>query len=108
MPRKNRLTGSEIRRLRPEKRLVSSLFSLSVTKKGTNDAKVATIVSKKVSQKAVVRNTVKRRMRAALADLSLPNGLSLVITAKKTATNVGLVELKADIAGLIAQLRSGK
>jgi ribonuclease P protein component len=108
MPRKNRLTGSEIRRLKPEKRLISSLFSLSISKATGTDPKVTTIVSKKVSAKAVVRNTVKRRMRALLASAPLPRGLTLVLTAKKPASDASYAEMKVDLAGLIERLHSGK
>ena len=97
MPKNSRLTGSEIRRLKPEKRLNSSLFSLSYTA-STGPGKAACVVSKKVSAKAVVRNTVKRRMRAALrAAAPLPSGMSILLTAKKTAGDSEYSALRDDV-----------
>lgn len=108
MPKTNRLTGSEIRRLKPEKRLNSSLFSLSLSKK-EGAGKVACVVSKKVSAKAVVRNTVKRRMRAALRALTpLPSGVSIVLTAKKSAVEIPYGALRDDVAQLMQRVHSGK
>jgi ribonuclease P protein component len=108
MPKKHRLSGAEIRRLSPEKRLNSSLFSLSASKNAVTGTKVACVVSKKVSMKAVVRNTVKRRMRTALRTVSLPEGLSLILTAKKPAAEAPLATVRDDVASLVERLRSGK
>lgn len=108
MPRKNRLTGSEIRRLKPEKRLVSSLFSLSVTRSEGARSKIATVVSKKVSGKAVDRNTIKRRMRSVLAALDIPQGFALVVTAKKAALGADFSSVTSDLSELVARLRGGK
>ncbi|MBP9757593.1 MAG: ribonuclease P protein component [Candidatus Pacebacteria bacterium] len=108
MPKKTRLTGSEIRRLKPEKRLNSSLFSLSYSA-SDGVGKAACVVSKKVSAKATIRNTVKRRMRAALRDIpSLPGGVSLVLAAKRSTADVAYAELRADLIELIGRVRSGK
>lgn len=109
MPKNNRLKGGEIRRLKPEKRLNSSLFSLSITYTGGESAKVACVVSKKVSMKAVVRNKLKRQMRAALKSaFPLPSGTSLILTGKKPALDVSYGELRDDILALISKLRSAK
>lgn len=59
--------------------------------------------------KAVVRNTVKRRMRTALRTLSpLPEGLSLILTAKKPAAEASFTAVRDDVASLVEKLRSGK
>lgn len=108
MPKKNRLTGSEIRSLKPEKRLNTSLFSLSISKNG-GGTRCACVVSKKVSPKAVVRNRVKRRMRAALLKTApLPPAVSLVLTAKKTAIDADFSAIHEDIVALVHRVRSGK
>lgn len=108
MPKKHRLTGAEIRRLSPDKRLISSLFSLSRTKHEGTTSKVACVVSKKVSSKAVVRNGIKRRMRTALHGVTLPVGMSLVLTAKRQAVDAPYAVIRADVAELIERLRSVK
>ena len=108
MPKKARLTGSEIRRLRPEKRLNTSLFSLSISV-SDGEGKVACVVSKKVSMKAVVRNAIKRRMRTALRSLApLPTGVSLLLTAKKQAVGSPYALVRDDVAQMIQRVRSGK
>lgn len=108
MPKNTRLTGSEIRRLKPEKRLNSSLFSLSYTS-GEAIGKAACVVSKKVSAKAVIRNTVKRRMRAALkAAAPLPAGVSILLVAKKSAADAEYSSIREDVAELLTRIRSGK
>ncbi len=71
-------------------------------------AKAACVVSKKVSPKAVVRNTLKRRMRSALNSCGVPTGASLILTAKKQAVDVPYTALRDDVAELLTRLRSGK
>jgi ribonuclease P protein component len=108
MPKKQRLTGGEIRRLKPEKRLVSSLFSLSYAR-DAGAGKAACVVSKKVSARAVDRNTVKRRMRAALRSLApLPPRVSMVIAAKKAVMTVTYTELRTDLESLVSRIHGGK
>lgn len=103
-----RLSGSAIRRLSPEKRLSTSLFSLTVSKSSGAGA-VACTVSKKVSPKAVVRNRVKRRMRAAVGELlPLPTGKALVFIAKRAAVDAEFETIKAEIAELVARTHGAK
>ncbi len=104
MPKRNRLHGADIRRLTPEKRLSSALFSLSISKT-QGDGQVACTVSKKVSPKAVVRNLVKRRMRAGLrAALPLPTGKSFELIAKKAAAESEYRAICDDIRELMARV----
>ncbi len=59
--------------------------------------------------KAVVRNQVKRRMRAALkAAEPLPTGRALVLVAKKPAAEVAYAAVRKDVAALVQRLHSGK
>src|SRR5687767_14358894 len=102
MPKKNRLSGAEIRRLVPIKRLNSGLFSLSISK-AAGLPKISCVVSKKVSHKAVVRNRVKRRMRAALRELPLPAGTASILSAKPGAATAEYTAIREDIAELIAR-----
>jgi ribonuclease P protein component len=109
MPKKNRLTGAQIRRLSPEKRLSSSLFSLSIAPQEPKEAQIACVVSKKVSQKAVVRNRVKRKMREVLRSLApLPAHTAIVLTAKKQAVDTPYATLRDDVAALIHRARGEK
>ncbi len=108
MPKKHRLTGAQIRRLKPEKRLNSSLFSLSATRTDSETTQIACVVSKKVSAKAVVRNQAKRRMRMALKHATLPSHLSIILTAKKAVVNTSYALIRDDVSALVEKLRGGK
>lgn len=103
MPKHTRLTGAAIRRLPPQKRLNSALFSVSVSGIPHARALAACSVSKKVSPKATVRNLVKRRMRSILSQLTLPHG-AFVFTAKRQSADASFAETKQDLESLVARL----
>ena len=67
------------------------------------DARVGLAVSKAVGG-AVVRNTVKRRLRAILAGLlpSVPPGTGVVARALPAAASVSYAELERDVAAALA------
>ncbi len=62
------------------------------------DARVGFVVSKAVGN-AVVRNRVKRRLRAALAPSlqEFPQGSGLVVRAKPSAANATFADLSGEI-----------
>lgn len=68
-------------------------------RQGDGDApsRVAVVAGRKVGN-AVRRNRAKRRIRAALLDTTLPNGLDLVVTAKSAAVTEPFTVLAADVA----------
>lgn len=107
MPRKNRLTGVEIRGLRSPRRMHGRLFSLTFAALPTGEPRFAFVVSKKVAARATDRNLIKRRCRAALRDAmeGVPAG-SYIFYAKKDAAKATYRELAADIRQLIEGLRS--
>ena len=57
---------------------------------------VSVVVSKKVARTAVLRNRIKRRMRAAAAMVALPKR-AVVMIAKGTATKAHTKEFADDI-----------
>lgn len=73
-------------------------FSLRITSSDT--LKVIISVSKKVSKKAVIRNKIKRRVRAALRNLDLKPRTYLII-AKSGAEDLKGEELKNELFKLI-------
>jgi ribonuclease P protein component len=104
MPKKNRLTGAQIRNLNPGKRLNSGLFSLLLTKGTDKQFQIACIVSKKVSSKAVVRNLVKRRMRAAIRSLpQTPPGMIALLSAKPPTATASYTQIQSDIDTLLSR-----
>jgi ribonuclease P protein component len=108
MQKSTRLSGKEIRVLVPEKRLSSSLFSLIYAKR-TGESRVAFTVSKKVAQRAVARNRIKRLMRDAIKQSEgLPSGYAIVLIAKHTVAQADASEIQEDIYALIQRIRGVK
>ncbi|PIP60831.1 ribonuclease P protein component [Candidatus Uhrbacteria bacterium CG22_combo_CG10-13_8_21_14_all_47_17] len=75
--------------------IYNPLFTLRLRKSGA-DSRVGFVASKKVFKKAVDRNRVKRRMRAALAGLQgeWPEGFDLLFIIKREVMSVAFAELK--------------
>lgn len=70
-------------------------------------ARLAFVVSTKVSKDAVVRNTLKRRMREIVRTV-LPNlakGNDIIVTAKSDAIRMEFAELKAVLLDLLRRQR---
>jgi ribonuclease P protein component len=106
MPKKNRLSGAEIRRIRSPRRVHGALFSLSVAPGELREARFACVVSKKVAAKAVVRNSIKRRCRDILSRemRELPAG-SYILYAKKGAVTARYQDLSEDMSKLFKGFR---
>ena len=102
MPKATRLTHDELKNIRG-KRLQGALFSLLYAPLSGRSSRAAVVVSKKVAAKAVVRNTLKRRARAALQKTlpSLKRPLTLVFQAKQGAAGAPSGAITRDIEALI-------
>lgn len=105
MPRKYSLSGAQIRGLRPKKRLSGALFSLSLSAVASAVPLCATVVSKKVAQRATTRNLIKRRCKHALSRhlSSLTPGIAYVLTARREAAGASYADVVHDIETLIAK-----
>lgn len=105
MPRKYALTNREIRTVRPTRRIHGALFSVAVLPLPSSAAKVAVVVSKKISAKAVERNKIQRRARAALRSVlpQLPPA-GYLFTAKREARTAEYEDVARDIAQLAHKL----
>jgi ribonuclease P protein component len=108
MPRKYRLTGEEIKDL-SGRRFHGRFFSLLVASLSSTHAKCACVVSKKVSARAVDRNLIKRRCRAALSAqiATIESPIALVFSAKREALGAPLSEVKRDVEALLNRLPAG-
>lgn len=84
--------------------MVSSHFSLQVRLSGT--VKVIISVSKKVSKSAVARNTIRRRIRPVMRELSpkLKTGIYLIVV-KPGAEKLKSEELKSELESLVVSRR---
>lgn len=102
MSKKDRLTSSDFRSLKPERRLHGALFSLTLsTLPAGKGAQFACVVSKKVSLKATERNLIKRRCRAAIVMHKKGiTGKALVFTAKRESLKATYQEIEKDISSL--------
>ncbi len=60
------------------------------------DPAISVVVSKKVAKTAVMRNRIKRRMRAGAQRVSLPK-LAIVMVAKSPAVQATVTELTDDM-----------
>lgn len=105
MPKKYRLSGEEIRKL-SGKRMHGRYFSLLVANLPGTQTKCAVVASKKVSAQAVVRNTVKRRARNAVAKhiAGVKKPLALVFYTKREAKDATFPEITDDIGVLFSKL----
>jgi ribonuclease P protein component len=101
MPQKHRLTGAEMRTTRPARRAGGVLFSVSITP-GGKAARFGVVVSKKIAAKAVDRNLIKRRYRAALQKhvQRIPPG-RYVFVAKRECASASAADMERDIAALV-------
>ncbi len=108
-PRPERLKTSRdiITVLRTGSRRSSSRVAVSVLPHRRSQEvphRIAVIVDKKLSKKAVVRNLVRRRIRAILHDASLPQGYDIIVRTNPQAATATYSELCTEITGLLSSL----
>jgi len=79
-------------------------------KNETAITRVGFVVSKKVSNKAVIRNKTKRRLREAARTLisNVIEGIDLVIIARPASKDKSFEEIKTEIERLIKKAGMGK
>jgi ribonuclease P protein component len=67
---------------------------------------VAIIISKRVDKRAVVRNKIKRRVRAFLREWehNLPEQKKMLIIAKPEAVEVGWESIRTDLEDILARV----
>lgn len=111
LPKKFRLSKQEFKQVMKDGQMVSgrlmgillSEARLRPMEQDFGEAKAGIIVSKKLSNKAVVRNKLKRRIRAALQEV-LPefhSGLHLVVLPNRRALAVAVKELEEELKTLL-------
>lgn len=82
-------------------------FTVRVLKIGDQPLKLTVVVSKKISNSAVIRNKIKRRVREAFVPyVENKKGVSLVIFPKKQAIEAEFVKLNNEAKECLENLPS--
>ncbi len=85
----------------------SKLFILKFTENNEEKSKYATIISSKISKKAVERNKLRRQIyeiiRTALKESTPEKNLNLVLIPKKQILSSSFEEIQEDIKEIIIQ-----
>jgi ribonuclease P protein component len=87
--------------------LSGPLLAIRTRRNGLDESRFGFAVGKRVG-KAVVRNRVKRRLRAAVGQLGPAGGWDVLISARAPAAAVGYDELVRALADLLVRARVSK
>ena len=105
LPKDNRLSRKkDFERIAKNSRIARGQFLvLKFVPNGMDVSRFGFIVSKKVSNKAVVRNKVKRRLREAVKDIlpSIKKGYDIAIFAQKAIIEKNFEEISRDVEGAL-------
>ncbi len=105
IPTKNRIGKTNFDKIMQSSKVVSSPhFSLRVSRTDiSREPLVAVVVSKKISNKAVTRNFIKRRVRSILEEILdiLNPQVRLIIFPKKGADIILFASFKKELLDLI-------
>ncbi len=102
MPRKHRIVREDFEVVKKGARLHGALFSASVAPLPEgSEAKVTFVVSKKVAAKAVDRNLITRRGRAAIQPLiAMMPPIMIAFYARKESATASYADIERDIRAL--------
>ena len=106
MPKKYRLFRADFQHMRTFKRIPGEYFSLSYGELPNRPFPgAACVVSSKAASRAVDRNRIKRRARAALAVyVKTSSRPTVVLYAKKGAAQAFFAEIQKDIENLLSKI----
>jgi ribonuclease P protein component len=81
---------------------------LKIKNNGLEESRFGFIVSQKVSKKAVIRNKIKRRMRATIVSRKnfIKKGLDIVFMARRGAERKSFLEIKEEIEFLLKKTKA--
>ncbi len=88
--------------------VATPLFLLKYKKASEPESRFGFVVSRKVSPKATVRNTVKRRLReiARREEIRLPVPCDVVVIARRAAASASFGELRESFVAALNQART--
>jgi len=108
LEKKNRLTSNDLFKkvFQGGERLDNKLFSISFRKNNLVSPRFAVIVSTKVSKSAVVRNKLKRRIRASLKEFIpvFKEGWDVIVISKKPSIDNDFAKIKGALGELLTRL----
>ena len=106
MPKKYRLSRADFQNMRAFRRVIGEYFSLSYGELPNRPFPgAACVVSSKVASRAVDRNRIKRRARAALSEyIQVHPRPTVVLYAKKGATKASFADIQKDIENLLSKI----
>jgi ribonuclease P protein component len=106
-PRSSRLERNHFEAVLKEgKAFHTAHFSLRIAeKKGLDKGLFSVVVPKAVAKNAVVRNKVKRRVRALLKECIPSSPLLTAIFVKKGATALSIDEYRSELSQLMSKVK---
>ena len=106
MPKKYRLSRADFQNMRSFRRVLGEYFSLSYGELPNRPFPgAACVVSAKAAARAVDRNRIKRRCRAALSEYLKTNPRpTVVLYAKKGAAKASFADIQKDIERLLSKI----
>lgn len=102
LKKENRLTAV---RLSNPKNISTPQFSLKIAKNNQDLNRFALIVSKKLDKRAVVRNSLKRKLRSCIEEIfdNIKKGYDFVFYPKQSAIKVERSEILKEITSALAK-----
>lgn len=73
--------------------------------RSSDESRFGFVVSSAIAKKAVVRNTIKRRLRYATQQQEYP-GIDAVVYATKSSVKATYQDLRGELQGLLSQIRT--
>lgn len=92
-------------RLSSSKNISTPQFILKIAKNDQNLNRFAFIVSKKIDKRAVVRNSLKRKLRSCIEEVfdNIQKGYDFVFYPKQSAIKAERSEILKEITGVLAK-----
>jgi len=101
LPKRYRLTTADFKNFKGAHVLHTPHFLLRV--KRAERGRVAAVVSTAVAKRAVVRNTLRRRVYAVF-EKEPPSSILLVVSAKRGAAELSFQEIRQEVLGALTRI----
>lgn len=87
----------------PSKKFFSKNFSLQLIQSNFKPIRFGVVINTRVSKKSVVRNKLKRRIKAVILNApdKFKNNFAVIINVSKSATGLSFEEIKNELLDLL-------